>query len=584
MLLLKVEIFKNMKKEKCFIYLLLFCYVCGMVFSNCTKYPDPPAYFEDYGADSSNHLQRKVLVISIDGATGSEVKAIAPPNVISLEDDGKYSYNVTREDVATDASSWVTLMTGVSYAKHEIKDSSFQFIPDDIEGNEGSSIPFYPNVLTHILPVKTDYQMAVITPWVGLAKYLKAADINIATATDEAVKDSSISVLKRSSALGVMIVDFNSAEIAGNANGFEASNPEYKSSILKIDGYIGEIIGALKQRSNYENEDWLIMVTTNHGGSSDNPKPGFIVVSNKNLKKEEIVKRGLSTVNFKNNGSSSIYATMTPTNQGQTIYDFQKDFTASFDLQLSGKSGNYPVFFGNKMQLNGGVTNGFSLFVAVNGTVTFNTTSGSKFQVNTSTPLVDGKWHNVTLTIALQSNGTRVASMYIDGEFQGKGNLPANANLNSTDPLGFGWQPSAGGSNDFIGVRPYGLMIFDKALDSATIRKTQCLADFTQHPDYEHLTGYWPCDEATGGKIHNTIYNYCHFTLHGSFQWNGMGQDVPCSLPVPPLDEASQLSLVVSNSDLVSNMLYWLKIDINQDWGLEGQPWLNNFEREIYNQ
>ena len=558
----------------------------GFLFMNCTKYPDPAPYFEDYGVDSSNHMQRKVLVISIDGAAGAEIKTIAPPNLLSLENTGKYTYNVSREDVVTDASSWVSLMTGVGYATHQIKDSSFLFIPDDIEGNEGGSIPFYQNVLNHIMPVKSDYKLAVISPWIGLTKYLSAAGINIAAANDKEVKDSALSVIDKNNSLGVMVLDFNGAELAGNAGDFLASDANYKNAILKIDDYVGQIVKALKERSNYDNEDWLIMVTSSHGGSVSNPKPGFLIASNSKLTKEEILKRGLSTVlfNYNNDSKPSIYATMDPKHEGKNVYDFEKDFTVSLDVQLSGKSGNYPAFFGNKMILDGNSTSGFSFFASPAGTVTLNITSGAKFQVGTSIVVVDGKWHNIALTVKKETNGNRVASMFVDGEFQGKGNLPAAANLNSINPLAIGWQPGVGASGNFIGTRPYGIMFFDEALDSSTIRQTQCLDDITSHPEYKHLMGYWPCDDATGGALHNSIFNYCHFYMHGGFQWTGMGQDVPCSLPVPSVEDASLLSLVVSNTDLVSNILYWLKIKVNADWDLQGQAWLSNFEREIYNQ
>ena len=69
--------------------------------------------------------------------------------------------------------------------------------------------------------------------------------------------------------------------------------------------------------------------------------------------------------------------------------------------------------------------------------------------------------------------------------------------------------------------------------------------------------------------------------LQGSFKWDALGKNVPITM-VP--DSSDAPSIIAAPADVSANILYWLKIDISQDWGFDGQPWLSKFDREIYGQ
>jgi hypothetical protein len=51
--------------------------------TGCKRYADPAPVFEEYGGDK-NLAERKVLIISIDGLSGSELKTIAPASIKKL--------------------------------------------------------------------------------------------------------------------------------------------------------------------------------------------------------------------------------------------------------------------------------------------------------------------------------------------------------------------------------------------------------------------------------------------------------------------------------------------------------------------
>src|SRR5690606_39535277 len=88
----------------------------------------------------------------------------------------------------------------------------------------------------------------------------------IVPVNDQAVKDSTVSHLK-SNDPEVMFVNFRSVLDAGVEGGFSVENSSYLNALNTVDGYLGEIMDALESRENYETEEWLVVVTSNHGGT-----------------------------------------------------------------------------------------------------------------------------------------------------------------------------------------------------------------------------------------------------------------------------------------------------------------------------
>ena len=52
----------------------------------------------------------------------------------------------------------------------------------------------------------------------------------------------------------------------GHSTGFGNDNYRYTNSIVKSDNYAYEIIDMIKNRSTYDSEDWLIIMSSDHGG------------------------------------------------------------------------------------------------------------------------------------------------------------------------------------------------------------------------------------------------------------------------------------------------------------------------------
>lgn len=63
-----------------------------------------------------------------------------------------------------------------------------------------------------------------------------------------------------------VFIIYEDTDSAGHDFGFTYNNPEYKEAFNTEDAYGYEVIKAIEARQNYDAEDWLIIVTSDHGG------------------------------------------------------------------------------------------------------------------------------------------------------------------------------------------------------------------------------------------------------------------------------------------------------------------------------
>lgn len=561
---------KRNNKTKIFIAAALTLFA---VVSACKKYDNPASVFEEL--KPINNSQRKVLVISIDGVTGSEIKTIAPTHITELQKTSKYSFEVQKSGVGNDVASWATMTTGVSYAKHSIGADNFERLQDP-NADDHAEIKSYRNVLDYITQYKAT-RTAVVTPWESLRKYLRNADFSPVVSTDLATKDSTISILSKENNIGALIVNFREVEAAGANGGFLASNNNYKNAIVKADEYVGNIITALKARKNYASEDWLVIVTTNHGGSNANPQSGFLIASNKNIKQEEVKKRGFNTVLFNNTGVGA------QVNNDNGLYDSgsNKDFTVQLQTKFNVNT-FYVGFLSKSTIISSSTQTGWMFFqsdsqkwkTSFGGT---NNGSGTGRTECAGGVVFDGNWHTITMTVKYVNATTRTVTTYTDGNQDATLNISNHKSLSTSEKLTLGYKQFSGGTGlSFQGAE---LSYFNTALDPAVVKANIALKDITKHPNYANLIGYWQNNEGTDGYLVNKAPGGYDMSLYGPFTWKSMGTDVPASVTAD--SDAAGKSIALTSASVSANMLYWMNIKILADFGIDGNPFLNQFEIEF---
>ena len=561
--------------NKIYHILLSFCVAGILSYTGCKKYANPPAVYEELKPLTGG--QRKILVISIDGLTGSELQTVAPTNITTLQKNSKYTYNTLK--TASDAAGWVSMLTGTSFVKHQISGDNFERAQNPT-GDDHAAIVSYRNVFDYVTQYKA-VKTAFVTPWLNLRNYMKNADFSPIVTTDVAVKDSTVNILNNQTGLGVMFVNFRDVEAAGANGGYIAANANYKNAIVKADEYVGNILTALKARKNYAKEDWLVIVTSNHGGSSANPTNGFTLVYNPAFKPFELKKSGFNPVLYSTTTSRAVV----PNDNG--LYDGgdTKSFTVQMETKFNSTNIYYPTFFGKSTNLSGGTITGWQWghygdqwSVTVGGIA--NGGSG-KLQVNTTTaPGTD--WHTFTMAISTTVNAqgaatARTMKLYVDGNLEATSDILSRKSLSTTELLRLGHRT---GDSDtptpFYGAN---LAYYNVALTDAVIKANIGLKDITKHPNYANLVGFWPMDEGTEGTLFNKAPVGYNMTLSGVYSWANLGTSYPPGTTAEPI--TSTLSIPSTVSDVSALALYWMNINILADFGFDGKPYLKNFEIEF---
>lgn len=188
------------------------------------------------------------------------------------------------------AGSWAGMITGNDISQHRVFDSSFY--PRPVDSSAGT--PLSPNLsaLRLLYNYKPGaFRTAAISSWGNLVNtLLKDADVKVVTGGDTDTKDQTVRVLKTDSAR-VIITQFGDVYNKGLQYGFSKTSAPYADAVGRTDGYIGEMLNALKSRPGYTNEEWMVVITTTQGGSGVDRAPiapGFFVAYNPMFKSQDL--------------------------------------------------------------------------------------------------------------------------------------------------------------------------------------------------------------------------------------------------------------------------------------------------------
>ncbi len=266
--------------------LLLFLFFCTINIG-CSEDSSTKSE-EGTPGDSTKH----VLVIGIDGVRPDALKVSDTPNMDKLINAGAVSYNayaggefgMETQQATSGGPGWSSILTGVWVNKHNVSDNGFS----DPNYDE------YPCFFTRIKEVRPNAYLSSIVHWEPINNYIiEDADYED-EGSDVIVAVKAVAHLE-SQDPDVLFLHFDDVDHAGHAYEYSPTIPEYVESIHVVDKYIGSVITGIESRSNYKNEDWLIIITTDHGGSgsshggqSDVERTIPFIVSGKNTQKGEI--------------------------------------------------------------------------------------------------------------------------------------------------------------------------------------------------------------------------------------------------------------------------------------------------------
>ncbi len=208
-------------------------------------------------------LTNKVLIIGIDGTMINALAVARTPNLNALASNGCYTVRALTHPVTHSAACWSSMFTGVWGDKHLVNDPNNSF--------SGHNFAAYPSFFKRLENANSNFNTICFARWSPLLTVAPDADVKLSFTSDAAITAETCRRLTNSDphVFYMILLDVDSA---GHSYGWGPASTNYVKAIETADGQVGQIISALHSRATFTNEDWLVIVLTDHG-QHDNPDP-----------------------------------------------------------------------------------------------------------------------------------------------------------------------------------------------------------------------------------------------------------------------------------------------------------------------
>lgn len=215
----------------------------------------------------------RVLYIGIDGTRFDAIERADTPQLDALIADGCHSRTCLilgdryRGNDTVSGPGWSSILTGVWADKHGAQDNNFQ----------GTKYDEYPHLFVRLKETRPDARTASFVTWAPIHDKITAgADVSVNFEEsahgvldydryDIAATDAAVRELTEQNP-DVVFLYLGQVDVAGHTHGFHPSVPEYVAAIERADRLVGRAVAAVRSRPQYRAEDWLVVVTSDHGG------------------------------------------------------------------------------------------------------------------------------------------------------------------------------------------------------------------------------------------------------------------------------------------------------------------------------
>lgn len=233
----------------------------------CQAGPPP----EDGSPQPATTTEPKVLVIGIDGVRPDVLAEVDTPALDALIAEGSYTDSAKTGLPSVSGPGWSSFLIGVHPDKHGVYDNSF----------EGENYSTYPDFLTRIEQVRPELSTFAVVDWAplgrsesGLPTLSDAIDEKVVldgyelgwAEGDEASVELAVTAL-RDGDPDALFVYLGDPDESSHTSGSIGS--EYRDAIARADAQVARLVEAMRSRSTYASEDWLVLVSTDHGRTPD---------------------------------------------------------------------------------------------------------------------------------------------------------------------------------------------------------------------------------------------------------------------------------------------------------------------------
>lgn len=233
-------------------------------------------------------------MLGIDGVRPDRLADADTPTLDSLIARGAYSDRALTRPPTISGPGWSSMLIGVWSEKHGVLGNDFTT----------NAYPRYPDFLTRIEQVRPDLATLAIVDWPPLATTAAGGPLVSDRVDRKLLFDGdslgygpadSLSAARAADLLATSDVDaafvyLGDVDEVGHAHG--SFSPEYRAALETADGQVRQVLDGLRRRPRYDEEDWLVLVSTDHGrrddgghgGTSDLERTIFVLASGPSIR------------------------------------------------------------------------------------------------------------------------------------------------------------------------------------------------------------------------------------------------------------------------------------------------------------
>ncbi|MCS3870180.1 hypothetical protein J3D55_003096 [Chryseobacterium ginsenosidimutans] len=495
---------------------------------------------------------KKVLFIGIDGCRADVMMSSNTPNIHTLANQSIYSLDGLCAATTWSGNGWSTMLTGVWHTKHNVQDNNFTN-PNYVN---------YPDFMTRAETYNPNLRTISLVNWAPINdQIVQNADVQTNLGSDLAVKNAAVTALQSDNP-DILFVDFDDVDHAGHSYGFSSSVPQYVASMQTTDAYIGEIVAAMKNRATYNNEDWLVVLTTDHGAVDNGHGGGnlserniFTIYSNPTFTPQQISKTTLQSNKTFNelNFPAGTYAK--PANQTPFNFGANQDFTIEFWVKPNAAYTSDPVMISNKNWASG-KNKGFVISGYSGQTFRMNIGDGTNRIDLTGGKVETNVWKHIAATFDRDG----LVTLYEDGVPVTFAKMNTIGNIDSGLPFTIN-QDGTNVYNLNLAASYKDIRVWKSALPNEVIVNWANQDITPSHPYYSQLLANWKCDETTGNTLNDSSPNVNNVAITGT--------------PARNLNTVTNFKIynyltTTRETDHLPTVLNWLCIPVQPTWGIDG--------------
>lgn len=493
---------------------------------------------------------RKVLFIGIDGCRADALLAANAPAADNLMANAIFSTQGLCAYKTWSGNGWSSMISGVWHTKHGVTDNTFS----------GANFGNYPDFVSRIEAFNPALRTISLVHWGPINSTIIQADQETTYATDLEVKNAAVNALTNDNP-DLLFVAFDDVDHAGHTYGFSPSIPQYMQVIELTDTYVAAILTALHNRPNYANEDWLVVLTTDHGGSPAGHGGGtleertiFTVYSNPAFTPQELTRNTYSTQGNFSQAHLPAQSYAKPVNQAPFSFGASQDFTIEMWVKPNSFTSD-PALISNK-NWNSGANPGFVISAQSGQYWKVNVGDGTDRLDIQGGYLTPNVWHH--LAVSFDRDGLMTA--YEDGAVVGFDKMQNIGNINTSYPLVIN-QDGTTTYGQNIACSYKDIRVWNAAIPENTITEWATVPVTAAHPFYGQLLANWPCEDGSGSVFQDAGPNNNDCNVTGPIVWTANQSN---NFTV------YDYSGTTREPDNAVTALDWLCIPIQPSWNLDG--------------